>query len=415
MLRILPNGFRCIVPSSPLCTICHASRPIQFRERHCVPYATMRFLASSPSKHHCVANATHLSQCVRASPSKRPFRASLRSICHASPPMRACVSFQNSTCVPFATHHAQCVVVHRPLPSVTLCTICHSSRPVQFLSSPGVANATHSPQMRACISFQDSTCVPYATITPKAFACIVPFRSSPCVPYAPHQAQCKSVHHPDKHMPRIMPNACVRLLPRVILCTICHASHPLHFRAAFPSEHHSVPYATHHPQCVRASPSKTQFGYHIPRIMPNAFLGSVPFRASPCTPYATHHAQHNLVHRFAWQMPCDTSNVSVRLMALPCTTCHAPRPMQFRESPCIPNATHHPQYVAVRRPVPSIIVYHLPRSNTNACVHFLPRLNLCTIVCAIFHASRPMRFRASSPSEHHLVYHMPRITHSALP
>ena len=180
-------------------------------------------------------------------------------------------------------------------------------------------------------------------------------------------------------MPRITPNACVRLLPRfnlctirpcivpfpvITFCTICHASRPM--------ESHSSPcvaYATHHPQCMRASPSKIQLVHHMPRITPNAFPCIVPFRASPCVPYATHHAQYNSVIHIASHMPWITpmrfrasSPSEHHLVVLDathqaqcvsehrpllsntlCTTCHSSRPMQFCESPCIPSARHHPK------------------------------------------------------------------------
>ena len=199
-----------------------------------------------------------------------------------------------------------CVSGHRPLPSITLCTICHAPRPMQFLNqlayqmpriTPNVCPDTSitlhttchtSPPMHACLYNMPR-------ITPNAFPCIVPFRPSPCVPYATHHAQCVSVHRP---------------LPSITLWAICPVISPLQFR---PSP--CVAYATKHPQCVRASPSKIQLVYHTPRITPVAFPCIVPFRASLWEPYATHHAQCNSVHHLAQHMLCITSNVCVRLLS----------------------------------------------------------------------------------------------------
>ena len=347
MPRITPNAFPCIVPIRAslracvrllprfkLCTICLVTRPIRFRascpfraslRTICHASRPMRVRASSPFEHHFVYHMP------RITPNEILLFA-LHGTCHASPTMRVYVSLQDLTCVPFATHHAQCVSVHRPLPSNTLYTKCHASCPLRFRST------------------------------------------SP------------SYHHNVYNTPRIILNACVLLLPRFNLCTICHASCPMQFRsspcvpyamhhphlcfrASSPSEHHLVYHMPlHHPQCVRASPSKIQLVYHMPRIKPNAF-------------------------------PCIVSLPSITL----CTVCHASRPMQFRLSPCR-----------------SICNASLPK---RACLHLLPRFNLCTIC----HASRPTRLRASSPSKHHhcaqyathpahynivnhLAYQMPRIT-----
>ena len=245
MPRIMPNGSRYTVP---------------FRASPCVPHAT----------HHAAipiitlkANATDHSQSVRASPCKtqlvyhmpriRPNVFScivpckhhfvhhmpgimpnvipfiiLRIMCQSSPPMRACIFFQDSACVPYATHHAQRVSVHHPLPSITLCTICHATRSMRF-------RASSRPSITLCTECHASR--------------PLQFRESPCVPNASHHPQRISVHHP---------------LPSIILCTICHASCPMQFRSS-----PCVAYATHHPECVRAFPSMTHLVYHMPRISPN--------------------------------------------------------------------------------------------------------------------------------------------------
>ena len=206
----------------------------------------------------------HHSQCICASPSKTQLVYHMPRIkpnailfitwrrkCFASPPMRACISFQDSTCVPFATHHAQCVSAHRPLPSITLCTICHASRPMRFSGA--------SPSQRHLVypmPHISPNAIPFSTLrsichaSPLMHVCVF-FQESTRVPYATHHARCVSVH---------------RLLPCITLCAICHASHPMQFRKT-----PCVPYATHHPQYVSVRrPLTSIIVYHLPHSMPNA-------------------------------------------------------------------------------------------------------------------------------------------------
>ena len=179
---------------------------------------------------------------LNAFPCVVPFRASLCSICHASLPVRACVSFQESTCAPYATHHAQCVSGPRLRPSSTSRTICHAARPIRFRASslPSVTLRTTCPTSR-CNSV-NHIAYHISRITLNAFPCIVPFRAS--------------------------------------LCRKCHAALPMRACVAF-QDSTCVPYATH--------PAVHHLECQIPRITP--LRECVSFQDSICVPYVTHHAK----------------------------------------------------------------------------------------------------------------------------
>ena len=311
----------------------------------------------------------------RVMPNAIPFM-NLRSICHASLPMRACVAFQDKTGVQHATHFAQCVYMHRPLRSFTLCTKCRSSCPLRSLASyPSEHHlvyhrrthhaqcnsvhhfAYHMPRITpiSCVRlFQDTACVSYAThhaqcvcvhrpllsstlCTISHASCPMQFRESPCVPYAAHHTKCVSVHRPLPsiivyHMPRITPNACWRLIQRLNLCTICHAPRPMRFRAS------SLSSITLYTKCHSSPPKPACIV--LPRVNLCTICHAsrpVRFRASSpsehlCVANATHHTQNVRASpskiKLEYHMPCITP------IAFPCI-------VPFRASPCVPDAKHH--------------------------------------------------------------------------
>ena len=298
----MPNA----IPESPCVPNTTPSRPMRFRASSSSESVSVH---RSPSKHHLVYHMPRIT----------PNAILFITLRQALPPMRACVSFQDSPCGPYGTHHAQRVSGHCPLPSITLCTICHASRPMQLLKHLAYQMPRITPNAFPCIAPHTSiTLRTTCHATPPIHACVT-VQESTCVPCAKYHAQCVSVHRP---------------LPSISLYTICHALRPMSFRASSPSEHHHVS--------------------HVPRITPDARFNLCTIRHAlrPMCFRASSPSKHHFVNCMQRITPNAIPFITLR------STCHASPPVHacvsFQASTCVPYARHQPKCVSVRRPLPSI-------------------------------------------------------------